>query len=157
MPEQDNEPAEPESSSDGAMEELADIVSGKKPAPPAAKNSSRRPARSNRLSKIALIIGLVANVIVTPLLCILGFPFGLKIDHGDLTEGAIGEFALLVAASLLPVVAGVVCSVIAMRRARASGRGDTVPILALLSNLLPPVVGILTVLKGMYYNKWGTG
>jgi hypothetical protein len=150
MPEQDSELAESESSSDGAMEELADIVSGKKPAPPAwERNAPLRPVRSGRLSKIALIIGLVANVFVLPWLCLLGFGFGFEDAQHSISGDAFEEFILIVAASLAPVGAGVVCSVIAMRHARASRRGDTLAVLALIFNLIPVLVGILAMLKGM--------
>ena len=140
MSEQDSEMAEPESSSNGAMEELADIVSGKKPAPPAAKTFSRPLARSRRLTKIALIIALVTNVVSLPVLCVIGWVVGMGWAENNLTEAPVGEvaeFALITAAALLPVGAGVVCSVIALRRARASRRGDTSAMFALLLNLVP--------------------
>ena len=150
MPEQKSELEEPESSDDdGAMEELADIVSGKKPQPPAwERGEPRRPARSRRLSIIALIIGLVSNVVVLPVLCLVGFGAGLKGAENNLTDDTIGESALIVAASLIPVGAGVVCSVIAMKRARAARRGDTLAMLALLLNLVPVAIGIPAVYGG---------
>jgi ABC-type branched-subunit amino acid transport system permease subunit len=152
MSEQDSEMAEPEPSSDGAMEELADIVSGKKPAPPAGeRNAPRRPARSGRLSKIALILGLVANVVSLPVLCWVGWAVGFGWAENELTEAPVGEVAevaLITAAALVPVCVGVIVSVIALRRAREACRGDTLAMLALLLNLVPVVIGILAVYGG---------
>ena len=149
MSEQDSEMADPESSSNGAMEELADIVSGKKPAPPAwERDTPRRPTRSGRLSKIALIIGLLTNLTVLPWLCVVGLGVGMGWGENNLTAAPV-EVALIIAASLLPVGAGVVCSVIAIRRSRASGRGDTLALMALIFNLMPVIVGVIGIIRGI--------
>ena len=68
--------------------------------------------------------------------------------ENNLTAAPV-EVALIIAASLLPVGAGVVCSVIAIRRSRASGRGDTLALMALIFNLMPVIVGVIGIIRGI--------
>ena len=126
MSEQDSVPAESESSSGGAMDELANAVAGKTPPlTPAERRNVRMPASPNRMANTGLGLGIGAVVCITLLFTDVG------------CFAAVGVIAL--------TCAGAICSVLGLQQVRITRTGRGVALAGLIISLA--IMGLVILLR----------
>ncbi len=130
MSEQDSELADSETSSDGAMKELADIVAGKKPPLlPAERRNVHMPARPNRIANVGLGLGIGAVVCIALLFTDLAF------------FAAAGVVVL--------AVAGTICGMMGMQQVRLTRNGRGAALAGLILSIIA-IVLIILLRVGIY-------